>query len=499
MSFPAPPASVHSASDHSTILVPEPELEKNSSAVDPFLVQLTPDDSSNPQNWSRLRKWFITNICAAGIVADLRRQYGFGQEVGVLVISLFVAGFVVGPLLWGPLSEEVGRKPIFVITFTVYMLFQMGMALADNTGSLLVLRFFGGVFAAGPLTNSGAVISDLWATRDRGKALAIFVAAPFAGPALGPTVAGFISVGGASWRWLFWVLMMFAGACLIAIVLFIPETYRPILLVQKAKRLRAETGDSRYYAPMERSKKTLAQQVENVLKRPFLMLVQEPMMMASTIYMSFIYGCLYLLFEAFPIVFARGHGFNAGVTGLTFLPIMVGAVLAVAVYVFVFDPMYQRDVEKYAPHPVPAESRLYLSLYAAPLFAISFFWFGVNYWAPLLAGGLIGFANVAIYVCFFNYIIDTYLMVAASALAANTVCRSIFGAVFPLFANQMYDAMDPQWASSFVGFIALIMVPIPFVFMRYGAVLRAKSKYAPVLPGPPTPPPMAPKTETSAV
>ncbi|KAF8916675.1 major facilitator superfamily domain-containing protein [Mucidula mucida] len=438
MSFPA---SVHSAiSDHSTILVsePKPEPGKNSSAVDPFLVQLTQDDSINPQNWSRLRKWFITNICgilvlnvtfasaaAAGIVADLRQQYGFGQEVGVLVISLFVAGFVVGPLLWGPLSEEFGRKPIFVVTFTVYMFFQMGMALADNTGSLLVLRFFGGVFAAGPLTNSGAVISDIWGTRDRGKALAIFVAAPFAGPALGPTVAGFISVGGASWRWLFWVLMMFAGACLIAILLFIPETYRPILLVHKAKQLRAETGDARYYAPMERSKKTPAQQVENVLKRPFLMLVQEPMMIATTIYMSFIYGCLYLLFEAFPIVFARGHGFNAGVTGLTFLPIMVGAVLA------------------WTSYP------------------------SVNYWAHC-SWWVIGLPTS-------RYIPHKHTLYS---LPANTVCRSIFGAVFPLFSNQMYDAMNPQWASSFVGFIALIMVPIPL----YGAVLRAKSKYAPVLP-----------------
>ena len=85
------------------------------------------------------------------------------------------------------------------------------MALAQNTASLLIFRFIGGTFAAAPLTNSGALISDIWDARTRGKALAIFTVAPFAGPALGPTIAGFISVAGVSWRWLFWVLTIFVS------------------------------------------------------------------------------------------------------------------------------------------------------------------------------------------------------------------------------------------------------------------------------------------------
>ncbi len=176
------------------------------------------------------------------------------------------------------------------------------MALSKNTASLLVFRFLGGVFAACPLTNSGALISDIWDAKTRGKAMAIFTVAPFAGPALGPTVAGYISVAGVSWRWLFWVLTMFvstflsvyawilkyfqAGACWIVIVVGVPETYKPILLIQKAKKMRKETGDNNYYAPMERETKTLTQQIENVLARPFKILVQEPMLIASTAYMS---------------------------------------------------------------------------------------------------------------------------------------------------------------------------------------------------------------------
>lgn len=86
--------------------------------------------------------------------------------------------------------------------------------------------------------------------------------------------------------------------------------------MQKARKMRKETGDDRYYAPMEVTKKTLSQQVEHVLARPFQLLFQEPMLIFSTLYMSFVYSTIYLLFEAYPIVFMEGHGLNAGVTGL---------------------------------------------------------------------------------------------------------------------------------------------------------------------------------------
>ncbi|KAJ4485995.1 MFS general substrate transporter [Lentinula aciculospora] len=461
-----------------------------------YLISFDIDDPKNPQNWSKARRWYLTILggllvlnatfsssAPSGVAEALIEEFKLSEEVVTLTISLFVAGYCVGPLLWGPLSEEFGRRPIFIISFFVYTMFQIGMALSKNTASLLVFRFLGGVFAASPLTNSGALISDIWDVKTRGKALAVFTVAPFAGPALGPTVAGFIYVSGTSWRWLFWILTIFAGVCWILIVFTLPETYAPIILVQKASQKRKE-GDARCYAPMEVTKKTLSQQVENVLARPFRMLFQEPMLLAATVYMSFVYGCLYLLFEAYPIVFTEGHGFNAGISGLMYLPLMLGGVTAVITYLLTFSPRYEREVQRCAPNPVPPEFRIEMALIAAPVYAASFFWFAwtsspaISFWAPLIAGGAMGFGISWIFLSLFNYIIDTYLMMAASALAANTVVRSLFGAGFPLFASQMYDKLGPQWASSLLGFISLAMVPIPFVFLRFGAALREKSKYA---------------------
>ncbi|KAJ7158296.1 major facilitator superfamily domain-containing protein [Mycena crocata] len=489
--------------------------------IDPYLIDAFDEgDPANPKNWSRARRWYLTSLAGmlvlnatfassapSGIAAQLMEEYNLSEELVILAISLFVAGYVVGPLLWAPLSEEFGRRPIFIYSFAIYTVFQVAAAVAKNGASLLVFRFIGGVFAAAPLTNSGAIISDIWDSNTRGMAMALYTLAPFAGPSLGPTVGGFIAVSGTNFRWVFWVLTIFAGVCLIAIIFTLPETYTPVLLVKAAIKKRKETGDERYMAPMEKIRLPLGKRAENVLARPFRILFAEPMLLAITMYMSFLYGCIYLLFEvptrsvlqalalltvhfpqAYPIVFTVGHHLNAGISGLMFLPTTIGGAVAVFISVVLFNPRYEREAARLAPAPVPPEFRLEMGIYSAPLYAASFFWFGwtsspsISLWAPMMSGFANGFGTSWLFLSLVNYTVDTYLSVAASALAASTVVRSVFGAAFPLFATQMFKALGAPWASSLLGFIALAMVPIPIILMRFGPLLRGKSKHAPVKP-----------------
>ena len=160
----------------------------------------------------------------SGVERELIRYFTFSQEVAILTISLFVAGYCIGPLLWGPLSEVIGRRKVFIATFTFYTGFQVGCALSRNTASILIFRLLGGIFAAAPLSNSGALMSDIWDAGTRGEALAYFALAPFAGPTLGPLVSGFMAVSGVDWRWVFWLLAIFAGVCLVLVVFTLPET-----------------------------------------------------------------------------------------------------------------------------------------------------------------------------------------------------------------------------------------------------------------------------------
>lgn len=159
--------------------------------------------------------------------------------------------------------------------------------------------------------------------------MSLYSLMPFAGPSIGPIVSGFISVSGTSWRWVFWILTIFAGLCFVATLLWIPETYAPKILQQKAVRLRKETGEQRWYAPLERQDTSFKARLEGILLKPFIVLAREPMLMALTTYMSFVYGVVYLLFEAFPFVFQQVHGFNAGENGLAFLAFSLGGFIAV--------------------------------------------------------------------------------------------------------------------------------------------------------------------------
>jgi len=465
-----------------------------------WMVTWEEGEKANPKNWTVAYRWYITAAASllvlnstfassapSGVVPQMMEYFTFSQEVGTLTIALFVAGYTVGPLLWGPLSEANGRRPIFLITFAFYTGFQVGCALSRNTASILVFRFLSGVFASCPLTNAGALLADIWDADRRGIAMSLFSLAPFAGPALGPIVGGFVGASGASWRWLFWVLTMFAGFCFLIIAATIPETYGPKLLQVKAARLRKRTGEEMWWAPLDRAETAFKDRVKDVCVKPFKLLVLEPILQAMTLYMSFVYGCIYLLFEAFPIVFSVGHGFNAGLTGLMFLGVFIGGCVATVVYITIFDTRYRKRARRHAPNPIAPEARLEMMLVCSPLFVTGFFIFGwtsyprLPWIAPCIGGALIGFSTLGIFVSSFNFLVDTYLFAAASALSANTVIRSLFGAGFPMFAAQMYNKLNPRWASTVLGFVALLLAPIPFLFLKYGALLRSKSRYSPAL------------------
>lgn len=401
---------------------------------------------------------------------------------------MFVSGYCAGPLLFGSLSEWIGRKPVFLISLLFYTGWNVGCALSQNTASIIVFRFLAGTFASAPLTNSGGVIADIWDASTRGVAMSIFSIAPFAGPALGPIVAGAIQVTGTHWRWLYWVCAMFSGVCLLFVIFTLPETLHPIILKRKAQRIRKETNDDRYVAPIELRPFKPAELASAILLKPFRMLIEEPMLLAITLYMSFVYGVVYLLFEAYPAVFSepapKGHGFNALISGLMFLAFFGGGVAAVCFYIVYFNPLYVKKLRASPDGRVAPEERMRIVMFSAPALVVAFFWFGwtsfpsISFVSPMLAGTLLGAAILFVFLGLFNYIIDAYLANAASALAANTVCRSAAGAGFPLFAAQMYERLNPRWASTLLGFLALLMLPIPFVLFKYGPTIRKMSKHA---------------------
>ncbi|KAH9883905.1 major facilitator superfamily transporter [Xylariomycetidae sp. FL2044] len=478
-----------------TPAVLEWEYRGKGSEADPFVVDFLPDDPKNPLKFPEWKKWFITGLQAIAVLAvafvstafsggitEVVAEFQIDSEIAILGISLFVVGFAVGPLMWAPLSELYGRQVLFFITYMALTAFNAGAAGAQNIQTLIILRFFAGTFGSSPLTNAGGVIADMFLAKQRGLATAIFATAPFLGPSIGPIVGGFLGQS-AGWRWVEGLMAAFTGVLWITCSLLVPETYAPILLRRRAQKLSEITGHV-YVSKMDagRPKKTLGQEFKVALSRPWILLFREPIVLLTSLYMAIVYGTLYLMFAAFPIVFQAQRGWSPGIGGLAFLGIAVGMMFSVG-YSIYDNNRYAKVAEKAGGH-APAEARLPPAIIGAVLLPVGLFWFAwtngpeIHWIVPIIASAFFAAGLVLVFLSLMNYLIDSYTIYAASVLAANSVLRSLFGAAFPLFTTAMYENLGVHWASSIPAFLALACLPFPFLFYKYGDTIRMKCKYA---------------------
>ncbi|PLB46347.1 MFS general substrate transporter [Aspergillus steynii IBT 23096] len=462
---------------------------------DPFVVNWLENDPRDPMKYSAVARWLITFLVGiatmavalvssayTGGIVEVVTDFRISEEVAILGISLFVVGFAVGPLVWAPLSEIYGRRFIFIASSFGLTTFTAASAGSQNIWTLIILRFFAGCLGSAPFAVAGGVIADCFPAISRGLASGLYCAAPFLGPTLGPIIGGFLSES-AGWRWVEGLLAAFSGLLWIIIILTLPETYAPVLLRKRAARLSSITGKVyRSKVDVDQGKKSAGAVLKTALSRPWVLLIREPIVLLLSIYLSIIYGILYLLFAAYPIVYQQGRGWSEGIGSLPFVGILVGILFAV---VATF-PMYFRYKKKVLAIQgrVPPEARLPDSFIAALALPAGLFWFAwtnspsVHYMASIAAGVPFGYGMVMVFLPVLNYLIDAYTIYAASVLAANAALRSIFGAVFPLFTTYMYRDLGIHWASSIPAFLAVVCVPMPFLFYRYGAAIRTRCHYA---------------------
>ncbi|KAJ5223245.1 hypothetical protein N7468_007787 [Penicillium chermesinum] len=468
----------------------------------PILITYGFNDRDNPRNWPKARKWYITcfvsllNVvttwCAGGIssgATGIQHEFGVSGEVTTLCLSLYVLGYAIGPVLLAPLSEYFGRQPVYVVSWFLLFIFQLPLALAPNIGTILVCRFIAGCAGGAPLTNTGGSISDLWDRNDSGGPMAVYGLSSTFGPPMALVVTGYIGLN-LGWRWIFWVLMAITGGVWVLLVLTIPETRHSIILQRKTQRVckamkkenLASAASTTDIHASER--KGLHELFAITLTRPVRFLFSEPITTFSAIYNGFLYGLVYLFNEAIPLVFGppKGHDFNGGEQGLAFLGMAIGPLIA-----FCFYPLqeryYLRRVAENQGKGVP-EARMWMARAGAIMIPVSLFWFGwtsyksVHWVVPIIASSLFGAGIYIIILSILNYVVDSYQTYSASALAGVILVRNVVGAGFPLFATQMYQTLDYEWASSLLAFISILLVPIPFIFFYKGRAIRLRSPWA---------------------
>ncbi|RAH85407.1 MFS multidrug transporter [Aspergillus japonicus CBS 114.51] len=453
-------------------------------------------DPMHPYNWSILRRSILVAIlCYSTFAASftsaifsaastgVSREFGISTEVSTLGVTLYVLGFAAGPTIWAPASELIGRRGPLGLGLFGCGIFTIASATGKDVQTLMLCRFFGGLFAASPISIVPAVFADLFNNAQRGIVMSIFCMAVFIGPFASPFVGGFIATSALGWRWTLYLpaIMVFAGFVLVA--LFLDETYAPVILVRKAALLRRQTRNWGIHARQDEVEVDVHELVRNNFTRPLTMLATEPILLLISLYISFIYGLIYALLGAYPVIFQGVYGMSAGVGGLAFVGLILGELLG-GVFVLFLQGDYKRKLAANGDVPVP-EWRLPAAIVGAVAFAGGMFWLGwtgynpnIHYLVPMASGVLTGFGIFCIFLQCFNYIVDCYPTLAASTIAANTILRSAVGCAFPLFSRQLMQNLGVQWAGTLLGCIATVLIPIPVVFWRYGPWLRSRSALA---------------------
>lgn len=348
----------------------------------------SPGDVEDPKNWSTRRRAAITiaavllvmnatfaSSSPSGCFESIAREFNVSIEVAGLTITLFLLGYVAGPLVFAPLSEFYGRRWIFYITFTCYIAFNFLCAWSPNLAGLLVGRFLTGTFVSAPLSNAPGVLADLWHPLERGNAMAGFSCMVYLGPALGPVISGFFELT-EDWRWSFYVLL-WLGAVTWFIMLTIPETHAPTILVTKARRIRKAKipGFEHVRAPSEATEQSLFHIYKVALTRPWIILF-DPISLLVAIYMSIVYTLLYMLFSIYPIVFQEKRGWNAGVGELPLIGTIIGAIIG-GLVVLCDTQIRVKKIKsgENANSSFEPEDRLTVAKIGGIGFAVTMFWF----------------------------------------------------------------------------------------------------------------------------
>lgn len=275
-------------------------------------------------------------------------------------------------------------------------------------------------------------------------------------------------------------MIIWAGVELLALFFLVPESYLPVLLRRRAAELRTETGDDRYYAPIEKSSRSIPQTILWSCTRPFQLLFLEPMLACLCVFTAILLGILYLFFGSFPKTFRELHGFNASEVGLTFIGLLVGMIAAVCT-----DPIWRRiyiKLCKRAGGPRP-EYRLPSGLAGAFLVPIGLFWFAgtsstsIHPVVPILGSTVFAVGTLLVFSSVFTYVVEAYPVYAASAMAANSLVRSCFAGAFPLFADQMYNKLGFVGAGCLLGGLCCVMPPGMWFFLKHGHRLRERSRF----------------------
>ncbi|KAG9771081.1 MFS general substrate transporter, partial [Aureobasidium melanogenum] len=454
--------------------------------------------SSDPDNWSRKKRWIgtmvavwatYTTIMNGTIITVAHKHISDEFHVDEVrfpnfywVVTSWALGGAIFPLIGLPLIEDFGVRPGFLSTYVVFLCFIIPQALAKNFATLIVSRFFAGGCSLILANTSISVITNIWKNDDERKfPVNLFIAAFLAGSSSGPII-GAVILQYLSWRWIGYLQLIWFGAMFPLFYFMIPETV-PAVIQRKTNKASSPTSEKAPVAEEDhRSWRSILLKVTEAVRRPMYMLFTEPVLLAFTIWASFMIGTVYMFTQSVGQVFSALYGWTTYQIGYVQSAVVIGEIIG-CLSISAYTKFISARNGGASQQPIP-ETKLYLSVFGSfvgvtgGMFIYAWTSYAWIPWiAPTIGLAMVGYGANLVIAAISDYIMDVYSKYAGSAMAAIVFGENLFAALLPLSTYTMYRNLGFQWASTLLAFIALVVSFAPVCLLKWGPTLRAKSPF----------------------
>jgi multidrug resistance protein len=437
-------------------------------------------------------------------------------NVSVTVINLTLTSYMIfqglAPTIFGDLADMAGRRPAYILAFTLYLGANIGLALQNSFVALFILRCLQSSGSSGAIALGYGVVADISTSSERGTYMGMVGAGTMMGPALGPVIGGILAQF-LGWRSIFWFLVIIAGAFLVPYTFTVPETGRNVVgngsippqgwnmtilewfrlrKEQKSRNglSRSDTAEGRRLAQAELAKGRKLRW-PNPLKTIYI--IMEKDMAVVLFYNALIYTAFYDIMASIPQLFQEIYHFNDLQIGLCYLPFGCGC----AVASFVNGRMLDRNYKKVARQigftidrkhgddlrNFPIERARLEIIWPILSFGLAcvlcYGWVleqNASLAAPLILQFLIGLCVNGSFNILSTLVVDLYPQSPSTATAANNLVRCFLGAGGTGIINIMIDHMGRGWCFTFISLVCIVASPLLWVELKWGPGWREERR-----------------------
>lgn len=399
----------------------------------------------------------------------------------------------------GNFADAAGRRPAYIIGFTIYILANIGIALQDNYAALFILRCLQSTGSSPTIALSFGVVADVTTSADRGVAMGFASAGSLLGPSLGPIIGGLLSQF-LSWRAIFWFLAIFSGAYIVVFVIAVPETGRkivgngsikPVGWNKSVLDILTARKAAKAHPDSDEASAIIAQRPKLRFPNPWrtIKICTEKEAGLLLLFNGLVFSAFYQVLTAMSSQFKVIYGYDDLHIGLCYIPFGIGSSLTALVTGKFLDMNYRRHAKK---HNLPISKNKQQDLRNFPIerarieillpllyvncgLLVAFGWilqYKLHVYAPLIVLFFLGYCSSGAAAVCNNLIVDLYPSAPSTATAANNLFRCLLGAGATALVIPMIDAMGLGWTFTFDALVLAVISPVLFALIKFGPKWR---------------------------